>query len=407
MASENNVPLMRSPIYVWLKSEYLDAENYDRLGSTVLDYDGASWPLGILLSRDAQTEVDPRLILIDEAFDRHVKCAWRLPWKRSRVRIHTPVRRSSANFVVRNIGDWRGESEKYRRVASLIAGPRIAHVSDSIRRGFATTPFCLISQHRTQPSPTTAKAGSPLPQQAEIIHTDIVMFYTFETFIQECLAWDAHRRGVSADVISARYEHIYTNARPADAIPGDLSRLGLAEMSGSAVEWDRVVGRIRSDRGITASGIDPRAWRTIIFELRLQTHLMIALATACRGIFATELGSSPLVRSADTVPDLQDLATHWLGHVAGVYDHAGACEQLLSDLAELYRPARAGTREAASLTTAERSIEATPPPPLTARDPALNIDSFRLPLFEASLDDLAVLAWREEYQRIANSEPEV
>ena len=99
-------PIWRSTLSVWLKSEYLDHENYFRLNSAYAEYEGSSWPLGLGLPPDPATGLRTAGLVIDAILNEDVQRAWQLPWHYSRLRIEIPPRRSGANFVIRNVGHW-------------------------------------------------------------------------------------------------------------------------------------------------------------------------------------------------------------------------------------------------------------------------------------------------------------
>jgi len=73
---------------------------------------------------------------------------------------------------------------------------------------FALKPFCIIAQRWARAD----THGEP----ARILDTNLLVFYTFETFIQESLAFAARRRSISADTVIAAYEHVYSNTWPPD-----------------------------------------------------------------------------------------------------------------------------------------------------------------------------------------------
>jgi hypothetical protein len=396
-------PVYRSPIYVWVKSEYLDSKNFFRFGSNQPDFDCASWPLGIPLDRNPRTTADPRFLLIDSEFDRCIRIAWQVPWQRSNLRIETHPLRSGANFVIRNIGHWNKDASRYEAIAAFLENQQL--LGGSVRQRFALTPFCLIAQHWIEHSSIPAgNARSRAVFDGEIKHTSITLFYTFETFIQECLAWAARGSGLDADTIVASYEHVYNNTRPYDAIPTDPAKFPLVRLVNSLIDWGGIVITARERlQPPSTSGIDVRSWRNVLFESRLQRHLMVAIAAACYGLsaFETTRTKSSLVQAGNSAPTMEQLAPFWLGHVIGGYDHAAACEDLLTDLARRYEQAAGTPADAEAFSTrrrseAERLIEGALPIPLS--DTAPCVESFRWPLFDTSLDDQSILRWRETIQ---------
>src|SRR4029077_2644229 len=71
----------------------------------------------------------------------------------------------------------------------------------------------------------------------EIVHTEILFFYTFESFIQEALARSACMGGTAPDTIFGAYEHVYANTDPEAVFLGDPAELQLAVLAASDFSW--------------------------------------------------------------------------------------------------------------------------------------------------------------------------
>jgi hypothetical protein len=399
LALKADGPTWQSPICVWVKSKYLDIDSYFSSGGDYPEMDGASWPLGIPLTWERQTDADPRVSVIDGAFDYHVKNAWKLPWQYSTLTIQTPPRRSMTNFTIRNIGYWNRDPAKFAQLMRLLHDRRFEFPgAGTVRKAFAITPFCVLSQHWLE-----EPAGTE-----PIVDTYLIFFYTFETFLQESLALEAHRNGVDAGKIASSYEHIYTHARrPPDVVLEDPSNLVMTSLAGSSPVWDEIRATKSSKDARRGQTDHARALlrkiRRTLFELRLQTHLMVGIAAACRGIsrFEREGSSSKLTTTMEHPPTVSDLAPFWLRHLLGCYDHADECEAMLISLAKQY-----GTRlisgadnklrpqSIQARTVAEESIA-------TARGPLLDsadepgIGSSCREIFATFLDDESLLRWRQ------------
>ncbi len=397
----------RSPLAVWAKSQCLDAKNWFKFGSRVPEYDGYSWPFGLPIDRTAMEDTSLYLTMIDGRFDDNVRCAWQLPWYYSRLPIRTPPRRADANFVIENIGHWHREPAVYERLRRLIAERHIDHPYTVEKKLYAITPFCLIVQHWFE------RFGV---RQIDIAATQIIMFYTFETFIQECLASEARKKGIAVAQIVAAYEHIYTNARPPDAFPDDPAQFQLAKLVKRQPVWENLRTTSKT------SQIPDRVWgpqriinsyREALFFLRLQAHLSVALAAACYGLPALNANASPsaLVRVVSQAPSIDELAPTWLRHVLGFHDYAGECENLLIALARRYgtelSPGPGGLLIPAYIkprSEAEKAIARTSPPLRKGRPGAdpLAFERYRWSLFEPSLDDHSITAWTENFTREAS-----
>jgi hypothetical protein len=394
-------PKWSALVDAWLTSEFVNGNDYVRFAPGVPLYEGANWPLG--LTFQARTDAEHSLIhMVDPYFDQHAKSAVHLPWRYSGLSFQLHPRREDATLTVRNIGHWDGEPRRYDEIVSTLARlRREQHPEFNVHASYAITPFCVIGQTWTE------EYG---PFMAQPVHTSIAFFYTFETFIQECLAIDARRAGASAAEIIAAYEHRYANVTwYPNLLLRDPTLMRLARYANPAIDWNLIGATPRSvGGGDSGHGRQGRSWREALFFCRLQTHLMVAIAVAFHGVatFANGHARSALVQTATAPPDLDTLAPHWLGHLLSDYDHAAECANLLESLALHYNqdlsrvhlrgmplpPFRSWRDDT------ERSI-------ITARPPLSNkylddpVDTFRWNLFEATLDDAAVTLWGEDTYR--------
>lgn len=398
-------PGWHQPLMVWVQSEFLQTDNYFRFGGQSPEYEGASWPLGAHADRLVESNI------LDGEFNRRVLGAWQLPWHYSHLLIETAPRRASANFLIRNVGHWHKSPERYRALASLISSRNIASaLPNSAKRTYALTPFCLISQYWLD-------ALAPNKPSSSIAYTDILLFYTFETFVQECLAQAAFAKNVPPAQIVGAYDHVYCNARPtSDAVTSDLAALRLAPIADLHLDWNDLRTTIQNAAlpWLPApSAVDHfRAIRETLFELRLGLHLMVAIAAACCGLTAIRDASKPcpLVKSFEAPPELDQLAGHWLGHALGTYDHAAACQQLLTMLAhrhgvELAQGPKGLDRVmlprfegpepqfTSPRTAVEREIATTALRVSRERGRREAFDRFRWRLFEPSLVDSSIQRW--------------
>jgi hypothetical protein len=203
---------------VWLKSELLDLHNELHFDAGSADYDSASWALRKFEFRKG---IGP----IDHRFDWNVRNAWFFPWQFSRRQLEPCYRRSMANFIIRHVGHWDGEAERYRALLSALSRPLRAVSGGRVRQVFALTPFSIIAQHFGDDA--ASRSGS------EIVHTEILFFYTFDSFVQEALARSAYAAGAGPDAIASAYEHAYTNTCPAAVLLRDPGELRLAALTAS------------------------------------------------------------------------------------------------------------------------------------------------------------------------------
>jgi hypothetical protein len=378
------------PLHVSAKSQFLDSEGFYKFGARYSDYDGASWPLGAPMSRDPDTTVDSTLLVLDAAFDYHLKRAWKLPWRYSRLELEPYTRRSQANFVVRHVGHWNGEQEVFEEIGAALKSRRNISAGH-MHQLFALTPFSIVSQ---------TWLDNP-GQLSSITDSYIFFFYTFESFIQECLAFEAAQKGCTISSIVNAYEHKYTNCYHPEAISRNPADFPLAVLSNSERDWNQV----RMTAGNVA--LPPRDLRRHLFFLRLQTHLQVSIAAACHSLSLYQVGraSSPLIRTMSIPPNVDELAPFWLRHVLGAYDYADEAERLLADLAQQYGNEVAPVHEAGGLlmpteiqprTAVERAIAAAPPPLQKTRDDPQALDFFRWSLFQTSLDDESLRRWQAQ-----------
>lgn len=394
-------PKLSHIVYSWLASEFVDGQDYFRFEPGTPAYNAANWPLGFALGGKTDVETSS-YDMLDLRFDWLAKCAVHLPRRYSGLSFRLHPRREGANLAMRNIGNWDGEPQRYREIVSTLARPRRDKMYDLVDQfTYAVTPFCIIGQ-------TWREEYGPFP--AHTLDTTIVLFYTFDTFMQECLAIDARRAGVAAADIVAAYRHRYANVAPyPNVLLSDPAALPLARYANPSVDWDLIGATRESVGGTTLPGWQARSARETLFSSRLQTHLMVAIATAFHGVgtFANGHAHSPLLRTMAAPPEIDALAPHWLGHVLGDYDYAAACADLLQSLARHYQqdlsqqlrgmpiPPFRGPADANEQNIAWVSS------PLSSRCQEDPIDAFRLNLFEATLDDAAVLRWSEDVRRLA------
>jgi hypothetical protein len=403
-----STPLWRSPLFVWIKSNLLNGEDYFRLGSLYPNYSGSSWPIGIALKRDPDTGADPASLIIDGYFDSHVKGAFRLPWRHSGLHIGTTARQSAANFTIENIGRWNGEPDRFTDISSALSQRRVNFSGGQSKQLYAITPFCIIAQRWIE-------YDDPA-EPSSITDTYLSLFYTFDTFLQESLAREAFRAGHSIDTIVAAYQHSYANTNPIDAIPQDPADFALSRLVGPTLPWDDIrttsdtVNRPNRMGGTSANR--PRYYRERLASCRLQAHLMVGVAVALHGLASFQQGepSSPLVQVSTSPPTQDMLAGFWLRHLFGSYDYASQCDALLVSLAHRYgRPPlsdRAGQPVPASLhprSSAELGIALTSSPMWGGRDEPNPLDLYRWFLFDTPLDDDSILAWERKVARLVNS----
>jgi hypothetical protein len=319
-AESTLAPLLLQFLQVWLKSDWLDIGSESRFEPGRPEYESASWQLR---RSNIWGGFSPPF---DGRFDHRVKSAWFLPWHFSRKpfeMIHGG--RGGANFVIRHVGHWNGDSDHYEAILSTITRSlRAARYRGQIHRIFALTPFSIIVQHFTD--------EASRHYSGNIAHTEILFFYTFENFIQEALAKSAHNSGIAPDAIAGAYEHAYGTSSD-DTLTRDPGELGLAALA-TDFSWTGIREHIPMPR---SSGGLPELRRTL-FYCRLETHLMVAFAVACHGIASLQQAAyaSPLVVPLPSVPTIGDLAPFWLRHLVGAYDHGDACMRLLDSLARYH-----------------------------------------------------------------------
>src|SRR3954451_4381925 len=389
-----SIPLIDDAVRVWLSSEFVDPSEYFRFDPPVALHRGAGWPLGVQLGRNSE-ERAAMSGMHDGYFDGDVARALTLPRRYTGLSFRPPPRRDMANLWIQHIGQWDGEPH---RLAEIVAGlarlPKNRHPAHKYHALYALTPFSIIGQTWCERDPS---------EPAFIVDTTIAFFYTFETLIQECCITDAKRGGASAADTSAAYDHRYANVRSQRNVLLNIPKtLRRARYANPPIDWESI--RATPENSIGGSGLpgwEARMQREFLFVSRLETHLMVAVATACQGIanFASGNVRSALVRTTDVPPGPEALAPHWLGHMTGSYDHAAECTELLKGLACHYGqdlssdlrgvpipPFRAPNDAVEwSLVAARRHIDG-----CTTGDA---FDAYRWNLFDASLDDASVIRW--------------
>ena len=389
------VPSIDDEARVWLSSEFVRPTEYFRFDPPIAVYEGAGWPLGLQLGRTSEEQA-AAVDMPDGYFDWDVACALKLPRRYTGLRFRPPNRRDNANLWIRHVGRWDGEPH---RLAEIVAGlarlPKGRYPGVKYHALFALTPFSIIGQ-------TWCEGSAHLP--THVIDTTIAFFYTFETLIQECLITDARRAGASSADIMTAYEHRHANVRSQpNLLLRDPKLLKLARYANPSIDWDSIGATPEDIRGGGSPGWQARGARELLFISRLQTHLMVAIAAACQGLanFASGRVRSPLVRTSDGPPDIETLATHWLGHMTGNYDHAAECADLLQGLARHYGQDLSGALRGVPIPPlrvpsdpVEWSIAATRESVwgCTVEDA---IDAYRWNLFDASLDDASVTRWSQ------------
>jgi hypothetical protein len=246
---------------IWLKSKSLDLRHELRFESGPSDYDSTSWPLR---KREAMRQYS---LSIDNQFDWNVRNAWFLPWQFSRRRLEPCERRSMANFVIWNIGHWNGDGEGYDAALSALTRPLRPMYGRPVRQVVALTPFSIIAQQFCN--------GVDPQAEGEIVHTEILFFYTFENFIQEAMARNAHAGGAAPDTIVSAYEHICTNTRPDAVLLRDPSELRLAALTTPDFSWTGIRNHMlpRSLERVGGTAEDRPLWlRETLFHCRLQSQ---------------------------------------------------------------------------------------------------------------------------------------
>jgi hypothetical protein len=386
-------PTWQSPIKIWAKSECLDARNYFLSGYP--EYDGTSWPFGFSLAADPTHTAPPYHLLFDPVFDRHVASALKAPWQYSRLKFAMPLRRDEANFTIRNVGRWQGDDRDLPHIVPVLPDQRVivsggvVHVT-KLKTSYALTPFCIIAQSRRADAEHDGSFG-------DFFSNHITLFYTFETFIQECLAVEARKRGLDRDTIVRSYQNVYCNAHPPDAIPSDPAQFPLAQLAASSIDWNDI--RVRHAESRFNEVV--RGLRHMVFFHRLETHLMVAVAASLHGLENFERVPSRLVHAVGSPPKADELAAVWLRHALGDYDYKAECDRLLVGLAARYGhealPTGAGPLRAGWLsprTDVEHKIAAT----LFAGVPndSIAFDYSRWWSFEAGLDEASLQAWSEK-----------
>lgn len=392
------LPRFDDNVRVWLSSEFVDPVEYFRFDRPVAIYEAARWPLGLTPGRDKDEQV-AMAGMSDGDFEWCVRCALQLPLRYSGLRFGPPPRRELADLWIRHVGHWNGDASRLAEIlASLARLPRGRIPGRHYRALYALTPFAIIGQ-------TWCEGDDHSP--AFMVDTTIAFFYTFETLIQECLISEALKAGALAADVLPLFEHRYSRVRgQPNLLVDDPSTLKLMRYGNAAVDWDHLRATPQNVKGgETSSGWVGRTDREFLFDNRLQTHLMVAIAAACHGLghFTAGRISSPLVQTLEPPPAIEALAPHWLGHVTGSYDHAGACAHLLQSLAQTYgQDLTSGDLRGIPIPPwrspsgpVEASIASTRPH-LWGCTFVDAFDAYRWNLFDAALDDASVNRWARE-----------
>jgi hypothetical protein len=393
---------------VWLKSEFLDNSNFARFGAEPVVFEQPSWPLGLRVRNDRTGDmtVEAALAVIDTGFDHDVSCAWQLPLRYSRLTLGERFgagSRDDLNWLIRSVGHWQKDEERHRQIAwGFQDDGRFAWKSHrTVRTGYALTPFCTITQRWTEDHNDSSRA--------ELLFCDIALFYTFETFIQECLALEAYRKGVNPADITAAYEHIYCNSRPRpELIRVNPAEFALYRLAGGHVDWQSILNLKHDDSDVNLI----QSMRLNLFKTRRQCHLMAAIAAACIGIpaLATSTNLSSAVQIGKTPFASDGLAAHWLKHMTGVMDYASECDSLLTVLATHcgnpvslnYRGVPEPAPWLATTSVEEVVARETPPILLSAGEPE-GYGRYRWALFDTNLDDQSLRKWRQKLKKYSET----
>jgi hypothetical protein len=401
-------PNWKSPLHVWLKSEYLDNRNFSRFGAQPAAFEEPSWPLGLRVKDDRSGDItiDTALDVIDTGFDHDVSCAWQLPLRYSRLNLGVKgggvSRRDDLNWLIRGVGRWHLDEHRYHQILQLFKdNDRDTENGNTVRTGYALTPFCIITQRWTEDA-----AGN---SHAILRFCDIALFYTFETFIQECLALEAYRNGVDPATIASSYEHLYCNSRPRpELIPTRPDEFKLSNVARSRIDWRSVLDLKNGDNETTLA----QSIRRNLFKARRQCHLMAAIAAACIGIpaFESSKRASAIVKTAKVPFAFSSLTSHWLRHASGGFSYALECEGLLTALAEKYGNTVSvnyrGVPEPPpwlATTGVEEVVAQEIPPILLSRGESEGYGRYRWAIFDTSLDDQSLREWQSKLENLAAS----
>jgi hypothetical protein len=395
MSDSANTSHWKSPLQVWLTSEYLDNSNFRRFGAAPAMFEKPSWPLGLRIGgSDIHTQVASEII--DTGFDHDVSCAWQLPLRYSRLKlgIRDFARKGDLNWSIRCVGRWAGDQDRFVDLTCTFNDddPSAWKKRAAINTTYALTPFSIITQRWIE--------GEDDSSHAELLYCDIAFFYTFETFIQECLSLDAHRSGIDSSKIVASYEHIYRNSRPRpEFVCIDPSHLRLSRLCETKIDWQDILD-LKYDGPLR----HVQDARLQLFKVRRQCHLMVAIAASCIGTpgLASAKAPSGAVQISRTPFAKNDLAAHWLKHVVGALDYPSECERLLVRLAEQYgNQVSVNSRGITepSLFVARNLVEesvcfAIPSLVLSREEPEA-YGRYRWALFDTSLDNQSVTDWRK------------
>jgi hypothetical protein len=189
-------------------------------------------------------------------------------------------------------------------------------------------------------------------------------------------------------------------------------QLRLNQLAGRTLRWEDIYttrdrARLRNRNWDHRDALT-RAHREGLFELRMEAHLMVAVAAACCGLQAFAERPSALVRTMALPPTVEQLAPFWLRHVLGECDYAGECERLLTNLADRYdvglSPSHSGLPTPGLTqprTEAELGI-GNAVSPLTGRHQREVFDGRRWQgLFETTLEDQSIQQW---YERLSQAD---
>ncbi|MGJ4996446.1 hypothetical protein ACQR0Z_18640 [Bradyrhizobium sp. HKCCYLS3077] len=392
------MPRFDGDVRVWLSSEFIDPTEYVRFAPSLPVYEAARWPLGIIPGQNSEQRV-VMAGMCDDDFDWQVRCALQLPQRYSGLGFGPPPRRDRADLWIRHVGHWDGAEQRLAEIiASLGRRPGNRHPDFSYFTHYALTPFAIIGQTWCQPDAATA---------AFMVDTTIAFFYGGDSLIQECLITEGLTAGAARADLLAAYDHRYSwVAGTSPLLVDDPCSLSLRNYGPPATDLARLalpsLMTLQDERG---SHWEARSGRKFLFDSRVQTHLMVAIAAACHGLanFASGQIRSPLVRALTDPPHLDTLKPHWLGHVLRDYDHATACADLLESLAGVYEQDLTSDHlrgmpippyRSSSDPIQQSIIETRPHLGGCTVDHA--IDAFRWNLFDIGIDDVSVIRWARE-----------
>jgi hypothetical protein len=386
----------KTPLQVWLTSEYLDNSNSRRFGAVPAIFEKPTWPLRLRIGgSDIQTQVASEII--DTGFDHDVNCGWQLPLRFSRLRLGVSdfAGKGYLKWTIRCVGRWPRGEDRFSDLSWAFNDddPFAWKKQVPINTAYALTPFSIITQRWIEDEDDSSRA--------ELLFCDIAFFYTFETFIQECLALDLPRSGIDRSKIVDSYEHIYCNSRPRpEFVCVDPSDLQLSRLCETKIGWQDIL-----DLKYDGPSRQFQDVRLQLFKVRRQCHLMVAITAACLGIPSLALAKAPsgAVQISRTPFARSDLASHWLKHMMGELDYPSECERLLVRLAEQYgnqvsvnsrgitEPPSFAVRNAV-----EQSVCSAIPSLVLSREEPEAYGRYRWALFDTSLDDQSIDDWQQK-----------